>query len=74
MTPHYYVYRFGFGMPTIKHDTLESAVREAERLAVQHRGEAFEILQCLGITRAVTAQTFWLDGVIPPSLTRNSEF
>lgn len=68
MTPYYYVYRVGYGKPTIKHPTLESAAKESERLASQHPGEAFEILKCLGITRTVTPQTFWMDGVIPPHL------
>lgn len=68
MTPYYYVYRVGYGKPTIKHATLESAATESERLAGQHPGETFEILKCLGITRTVTPQTFWLDGVIPPHL------
>ena len=68
MTPYYYVYRVGYGKPTIKHATLESAATESERLAGQHPGETFEILKCLGITRTVTPQTFWMDGVIPPHL------
>ena len=66
MTPYYYVYRVGYGKPTIKHATLESAATESERLAAQHPNETFEVLKCIGITRAVTPQTFWLDGVIPP--------
>ena len=68
MTPYYYVYRVGYGKPTIKHATLESAATESERLAGQHPGETFEILKCLGVTRTVTPQTFWMDGVIPPHL------
>jgi hypothetical protein len=66
MPPYYYVYRVGYGKPTIKHATLESATTESERLAGQHPGETFEILQCLGITRTITPQTFWMDGVTPP--------
>jgi hypothetical protein len=66
MKPYYYVYRVGYKFPTVQHDTLTSATKEAERLSNQHPGEVFEILQCLAITRAVLAQTFWTDGVTPP--------
>jgi hypothetical protein len=67
MTSYYYVYRVGNRAPTIKHPTLASAANEAERLANQHPGDTFEILQCLAITRTVMAKTFWLDGVTPPT-------
>jgi hypothetical protein len=66
MTPHYYVCRFTVADAIIKHATLESAATKLERLAAQHPNETFAILKCIGITRAVTPQTFWLDGVIPP--------
>jgi hypothetical protein len=66
MSPYYYVYRVGNKFPTLKHQTLTSAVTEAERLSNQHPGETFEILQCLAITRTVMAKTFWLDGLVIP--------
>jgi len=66
MKPYYYVYRVGYGKPTIKHATLEEAHTESMRLAGQHPGEIFEILQCLGFARTIQAQAFWMDGVIPP--------
>lgn len=66
MTSYYYVYRVGQKGPTIKHPTLTSAADEAERLANQHPGETFEILQCVAVTRTVLAKTFWMDGVTPP--------
>ena len=68
MKPYYYIYRVGYGKPTIKHSNLEDATEESERLAGQHPGETFEILKCLGITRTTTPQTFWMDGVIRPHL------
>ena len=69
MKPYYYIYRVGHErMPTIKHYDLESAASESERLAGQHPGETFEILMCLGITRTITPQTCWLDGVIAPHI------
>lgn len=68
MTTFFYVYRVGYGKPTIKHQTLVQAEQEAVRLSGQHPGESFEILQCLGITKTVTPQTFWMDGVIPPHI------
>jgi hypothetical protein len=67
MKPYYYVYRVGQSKPTIKHPTLDSAAKEAERLSSQHPGDAFEILMAIGITRTTTPQTFWMDGVIVKS-------
>ena len=66
MKPYYYVFRVGGSHPRIKHPTMELAHAEAMRLATQHPGDSFEILQCLGTTRTTTPQTFWVDGVIPP--------
>jgi hypothetical protein len=65
MKPHYYVFRVGHGKSTIKHYSMQEAATEAERLAGQHPGDTFEILKCLGFTRTVTPQTFWMDGVDP---------
>jgi hypothetical protein len=66
MDPYYYVFRVGHKFPTIKHHTLTSAAKEAERLSNQHPGETFEILQCQAVTRTVLAKTFWMDGIAPP--------
>lgn len=66
MKPYFYVYRVGGSAPTVRHPTLESAAKESERLACKYPGVPFEILQCVGITRVQTAQTFWMDGVTPP--------
>jgi hypothetical protein len=66
MKPYYYIFRVGGSYPRIKHPTLESAHTEAMRLAAQHPGDSFEILQCLATTRTINPQTFWMDGVIPP--------
>jgi hypothetical protein len=65
MKPYYYVYRVGRNAPTVKHATIESAEAEALRLSAQHPGDTFEILQCQGITRTTTPQTFWMDGFQP---------
>ena len=63
MKPYYYVFRVGGSHPRIKHVTLEDAHAESMRLAAQHPGDCFEILQCIGTTRTTTPQTFWVDGV-----------
>jgi len=68
MTPYYYIFRVGGSAPQFKHPTLESAHTEAMRLAGQHLGDTFEILQCIATTRTTTPQTFWMDGVILPPL------
>ena len=67
MKPYYYIYRTDESRgPKIKHATLAEAQTEAERLANQHPGSTFEILQCVAITRCAQASTFWLDGEEPP--------
>ena len=68
MNPYYYIYRVDVSHPKTRHYTLASAHAESIRLAGQHPGDSFEILQCLGTTRTVNAQTFWMDGVIPPDV------
>ncbi|MFY8215264.1 MAG: hypothetical protein ACOVMP_01530 [Chthoniobacterales bacterium] len=70
MKPYYYVFRVGGSHPRIKHPTMESAHAESMRLAAQHPGDSFEILQCIGTTRTTTPQTFWVDGIIPPHACR----
>ena len=61
MKPYYYVYRRGHGPPRVKHDTLESARSEAERLASSHPGEALEILKCVAVSSASEISTFWIE-------------
>jgi hypothetical protein len=63
MKPYHYVFRVGGSNPWIKHETLQAATAESERLAAQHPGDSFEILLCMGVTRTTTPQTFWMDGV-----------
>lgn len=66
MKSYYYVYRVGHKHPTVRHATPALAAAEAERLAAQHPGDTFEVLQCLAITRTVVPPvTFWLDGCGP---------
>ena len=70
MKPYYYVYRYGHHGPQARHGTVESAQKEAERLAEQHPESSFEILKCVGQTRTTKAKTFWMDGEEPKELTR----
>lgn len=70
MKPYYYVYRYGHHGPQARHGTVESAQKEAERLAEQHPESSFEILKCVGHTRTTKAKTFWMDGEEPEELTR----
>ena len=72
MKPYYYVYRRGHGPPKIKHDTLESARSEAERLASSHPGEAFEILKCVAVSSASKISTFWMDGEVPSTVAKSA--
>jgi hypothetical protein len=67
MKPHFYVHRVtGTQPPRVKHLTAESAQKEAERLAGQYPGEAFEILKCVAVSHTVVAKTFWMDGEQAP--------
>ena len=72
MKPYYYVYRRGHGPPKIKHDTLESARSEAERLASSHPGEALEILKCVAVSSASEISTFWMDGEGPSTVAKSA--
>jgi hypothetical protein len=78
MKPYYYVYRYGHGMPTVRHATLKEAQAEAERLAKRHQGFQFEILEFKGISSFHDSITFWVDGSGPeqqvnPELTNEPE-
>ena len=66
MKPYYYTFNRHNGIPTVKHDSLEIAQGEAERLAAKQPGQAFEILRCVGISQTSKASTFWMDGEEPP--------
>ncbi len=70
MKPYYYVYRVGNGNSNVKHTTLESAQKEAERICNQHPGTTFEILKCVASVRCTQASTFWMDGEEPPEKPR----
>ena len=62
MKPHYYVTHPELSIGN-KYETLAEATTEAEQLAAQNPGTAFEILQCLGVSSVPKASTFWMDGV-----------
>jgi len=61
MKRYYYVYNPNQKLPTVAHPESLSAVIEAERLAMKHPGQQFEILECIAIARVNKAITFWLD-------------
>ncbi len=44
------------GHPTVRHDTLDSARREAERLASLNPGQEFHVLLSVGTARNVAVQ------------------
>jgi hypothetical protein len=66
MKPYYRILRIGGGRePKVKHATLKEAEAEALRLAGQHPGSAFEILQCLAVAQTSQPALFWNDGCAP---------
>ena len=60
MKAFYYVYNYGNLMPKVRHLSLESAQKEAERLTLQHN-LSYEILKCVGVTRMTKAETVMID-------------
>ena len=67
MKSYYRILRLNHGRaPTVQHATLKEAETEALRLAGQHPGEQFEILQCLAIAQTSQPSLFWCDWVEPP--------
>ena len=70
MKPYYYVLNRRHGIPTVKHETVEIAQSEAERMAQKNPGNSFEILRCVGITSTPKASTFWMHGEGPPDKPR----
>ena len=71
MKPYFYTFNRHHGIPTVKHDSLEIAQGEAERLAAKQPGQTFEILRCVGIAQTSKASTFWMDGEEPPEMPSN---
>jgi hypothetical protein len=65
MKPYYYVFKPVGHPPSRKHDTLEDAIKESQRLCEMHPNQTFEVLQCVAITSAPKPQvsTFYMDGV-----------
>lgn len=53
----YMVWRESGGLPTFKHRAQESAMKEAERLAVEHPGERFHVLSL--VATASTHNIVW---------------
>jgi hypothetical protein len=48
MRTFWLVWKDNGGIPTVPHDSLDSAKREAERLARMHPGSKFYVLQTVG--------------------------
>jgi hypothetical protein len=67
MKPYYYVFKPVGHPPSRKHETLEDAVKESQRLCEIHPNQTFEVLQCVAITSAPKPQvsTSYMDGVDP---------
>ncbi len=54
------------GPPQYRHDTLEQARKEAERMASLHQGEKFYVLHALGVAKVEVPVTYKaLDDGIP---------
>jgi len=66
MKPYYYVFKHDGGHPpTRKHETIEDAIKESQRLAKLHPGQIFEICKVIAITQCTEPNTFWMDGESP---------
>ena len=69
MKPYYRIYRVGERMVNVTHATATQAAAEAERLAAQHPGSTFEVLQCIATASCTKPSTFWMDGFGPEQVT-----
>lgn len=49
MNTFYVVWNIARGLPTYRHNTLDAAVKEAERLARVHPGQQFHVLGSMGV-------------------------
>ncbi len=49
------------GSPTYRHDSLEAATKEAERLAEATRTREFFVLEAVSVSKKVTVQTLSLE-------------
>lgn len=63
MKPYYYINYDGRKALTVKYETLQSALESANQNAIFSPGEAFEILQCIGIVQT-TAPTVALHRLV----------
>lgn len=65
--PFWVVWRMDGGAPTYKHESRQSAELEAERLARNHRGSTFVVLEsmCAKVTNDVVSIDFSDDADIP---------
>ena len=68
MKQYYYILNTKTQETVCKINSLVDAQTECENCAANNPEIVFEILQCLGFSRANKVQTFWLDGVIPPHI------
>lgn len=55
--PFFMVYGMGQRQPTVRHKSIGSATREAERLAREHPGIEFYVLVTVSVSRRVDVQT-----------------
>jgi hypothetical protein len=67
MNPFYYIYhpQAVYNEPKVKYKTLADAKIAAERLALKHPDDTFEILMCVAISRCPKNITFFLEGIDP---------
>lgn len=65
MTPFYLVWNPRGGQPVVEHPDLNSALREAARLAGVNLGQQFYVLRTLGFARAPTCPVAWTPAIPP---------
>ena len=60
--------------PRVRHPSLEAAIKEAERLAEQHVGRTFEVLQCVAVSKVKGATTEYAQGMKTAEETNGNEW
>jgi hypothetical protein len=65
MKPYYYIRHISTGtIEDFKSESISDALYLSETMAQEYPGQAFEILQCVGISQVSAAKTFWTDGFL----------
>lgn len=61
MKSHFLVWNYSHGIPIYKHETYQSALDEAQRLAKKHPGAEFHVVKALSVSKVEAVTTIELE-------------